>query len=929
MALPAFWEDVLSTNSFQPLHSVPSAGRMLDEPVLLVGQALTRAVADRHLPDEFLESKEAIAGAASQALEQAKAAVAPGTFSGCSYLHRHQPGQLSLQLAIAATVDAQAQAARLIRQGSITVDLGEGGRPCPLVIPVAARHVLAAPFDTTLVFSQFPSSFACVGVTAVLLEAAGIPVTTNPDDLTGAYVVAELAGEPLGPGGTCLASEPDTSRVVAHVRAPAADPHLKQLPRGFQVFGATTRIQVKSLYEPPAAPQESAALEAALRDLQARVVALEAGRAPSPAQHSGRAGPAGMGAPPVYEQDITMAAAEEGGLTPAAAAQVASPATPAAESPDAALRGAGDLPRTPAQGGSPGPGQPDGPRGGPQDVPMHAAGVAVLAAESGPLHGPGAPPTPVAAAGSLAAQVTGALPSISMAATATGTAEGPPPATQLELVPALARAAAPPQPCRTSSQPGPRAGADSGAGAGGNAPSSSTRRAAARPHLPLGPSGAGAPGGEQYPAVGAGALHPSAVPALGRARRLSVADLSPWWRHPAPSPGPAPRTSPQSPQQPPPPPRPHAAAALPHAGAALDTMLTQVQARSDLLGSVTPRAGVGFPASHRPSPAEPGTPRPPDSHPAASPPDAGSRPPPPDVTVGGERQHARSRRLSPAAAAARPASPRLPPSGPATPSQQRAAGRTGVAAAPPAAGPPDDQPLPPAHTPPTAGGPSTLPPAQGTASSPAPPAPRGVKRSLPTDIPEQTPRPCPAVRVELGPQHLDRLVEAVADARAGREQPRHRAQHEPGLRALRAGYRDALMDELQVAPGPLQVVVNGQSAVETPSFHPHPLAASAAPRAVLLAIFGSLTAALPPPEEVDPRPVAEAFWKGAREQYDRHLAPAPRQRQQRAATPRTVRAPTRGRVFPPPIDTSPAAKRKAARRRRARNQQAGAGGVPQ
>ncbi len=42
----------------------------------------------------------------------------------------------------------------------------------------------------------------------------------------------------------------------------------------------------------------------------------------------------------------------------------------------------------------------------------------------------------------------------------------------------------------------------------------------------------------------------------------------------------------------------------------------------------------------------------------------------------------------------------------------------------------------------------------------------------------------------------------------------------------RAGYRDALMDALQVAPGPLQVVVNGQSAVETPSFHPHPTASS-------------------------------------------------------------------------------------------------------
>ncbi len=193
---------------------------------------------------------------------------------------------------------AKAQAARLIRQGSNTVELGDCGRSYTLPVPVDIRHVLVEPFDITLLFSQFTSGVAFVGVTAVLQGASGITITADPNNLAGAFVVAELAGgEPLGPGGTCQASEPDTSRVVAHVRAPAADPRRAQLPRGFQFFCSSTHIQVKSLYKPPAAPQEFAALEGALRDLQARVAALEAGWAPSPAQHSERTIPGAVEAP--------------------------------------------------------------------------------------------------------------------------------------------------------------------------------------------------------------------------------------------------------------------------------------------------------------------------------------------------------------------------------------------------------------------------------------------------------------------------------------------------------------------------------------------------------------------------------------------------------------------------------------------------------
>lgn len=1023
--LPGHRGTVLRTNAGQLLASVPSAGQMLDEPVLQVGQALAQAAGD--LPAAILADKDLLAGVASQAFAQAQAAVAPDTFSGCTFLHRDQPKQLSLRLSIAATVGAQAQAARLLRQGSITVDLGAAGRPCPLAIPVDAHHVLATPFDVTLVFSQFPGSFACAGVTAAVLEAAGIPVTDDPNDLAGAYVVAELAGEPLGPGGTCLASVPDTSRVVAHVRAPAADPYLAQLPRGFQFNDATTRIQVKSLYAPPAAPPATPELEAQVRDLQARVAALEAALqaalVPTPAQRSGHTSSGAAEVPPVDGQDVPMAAAEDSELTLAAAAQAEGTAHPAVEPPAAGPLGAQLLFSMSAPAGSADQGQAKSPLGGSQAAPAHMLGVAGPTEAAGPPQGPGASPAPAVAAGRLTARADSEMPCTSAAAPDTGTGAvagvgtaqgtvgcgcGPParlpgsqpPATPPDLGPPLppphprqpgwaatgvlggpeqpagltspASASQPclatPQPCSRAVQvpgnpplghaPPGRTGDHSGVSVVGDALDPLALGAAASGHpLPVQPRVA-VLGTVRHTAAGAPAQQPSLAPASGpeprrRAPRASnpaasPADRSHWWRsHPGlgadPLPSPTQPSSEPAPSPPQPPDLPHAAqsgAPGPRTNATLDRVLTQVRARQELLGSVTPRAGIGFRAPRCPSPAAPGTPRPTAAHPTPSPPDTGSGQPPP----------ARAPRGLSIAAAAGPACTHPPPSGNTAPSPAHAACHTATAQAAPTAGPHASPPLPPACQPPppaprgAAGGLTTPAAGSGTASPPLPPLPRGVKRRLPADTPEQPPRPCPAVRFELSTQHLDRLVAADADGRAGRDQPRHRAQHQQGLRALRAGYRDALMDVLQVAPGPLQVVVNGRRAVGEPGFHPHPLAARAAPRTVLLAIFGSLTASMPPPEDVDPRPVAEAFWKAAREQYDRHLAPAPRQRQrsptagtgphpaprpqQRSPAARTGQRPARGRIFPPTTDTSPAAKRKATRRRRARNQQ-GAGGVPQ
>jgi hypothetical protein len=137
------------------------------------------------------------------------------------------------------------------------VPLGEGAGQHTLRVPVSSQRVLIEPYDNTIIISPFPGVVAYSGVTAVILEAAGIPTTSDPDDLGKAYVAAELVSEPLAKGGSRLCELPDTSRLVAHIRAPRFDKQLSLLPRSFQFSERTSHIIVKSHYVPAPPPPDS------------------------------------------------------------------------------------------------------------------------------------------------------------------------------------------------------------------------------------------------------------------------------------------------------------------------------------------------------------------------------------------------------------------------------------------------------------------------------------------------------------------------------------------------------------------------------------------------------------------------------------------------------------------------------------------------
>jgi len=178
------------------LSCVPAAAATLEEPILQVGAAVAEAVKGGKLPTGSITSPEFIEGAAALAIQAACQKYGSSTFVGQEILHRQQLSRLAVKLSPAASVAAQAKAAALPRQGHLLVPLGEGAGQHTLRVPVSSQRVLIEPYDNTIIISPFPGVVAYSGVTAVILEAAGIPTTSDPDDLGKAYVAAELSPWP-------------------------------------------------------------------------------------------------------------------------------------------------------------------------------------------------------------------------------------------------------------------------------------------------------------------------------------------------------------------------------------------------------------------------------------------------------------------------------------------------------------------------------------------------------------------------------------------------------------------------------------------------------------------------------------------------------------------------------------------------------------
>jgi hypothetical protein len=129
----------------------------------------------------------------------------------------------------------------------------------------------------------------------------------------------------------------------------------------------------------------------------------------------------------------------------------------------------------------------------------------------------------------------------------------------------------------------------------------------------------------------------------------------------------------------------------------------------------------------------------------------------------------------------------------------------------------------------------------------------------------------------LGDFQLSRLASAYEDKKAGRQQPVGWRAFAPLDAKLRGGYADALQLQLNpLASGAVVTVhLHGQSAVVSSAAVPdqHALA-SGPPLMMLRALFGQYTADMPSPEEVDPVPVAAAFWQGVRRQWEELGLPA-------------------------------------------------------
>lgn len=126
----------------------------------------------------------------------------------------------------------------------------------------------------------------------------------------------------------------------------------------------------------------------------------------------------------------------------------------------------------------------------------------------------------------------------------------------------------------------------------------------------------------------------------------------------------------------------------------------------------------------------------------------------------------------------------------------------------------------------------------------------------------------------FAPMQLSRLQEAVAAGTMGRKHAPHPERETHGLRVLRAGFADEL--EGLLGPEAVLVTQNGRQRMEIDWAPAHPILAHQAPLQVVRSLLGLSTAALPSPEEVDPRPAVHAFLKALVMQYDEYVEPPPR-----------------------------------------------------
>ncbi|PNW75760.1 hypothetical protein CHLRE_12g546633v5 [Chlamydomonas reinhardtii] len=225
----------LSTHSLahgvQDLTTQPQGPSLPTYPVLLVG-------ATTGLPEgEQLSSagvREVTSAALSVLDTMCRQGNQPQLLQGHSL---HSTGHPSCTLAglafsrRATSASKAAFTAELMRKSPLAVPLQRGQAVLTVHVPVDTRPIIPGTYTVTVKMVGGPVWGAFRGRTDLVLQAGGYPTTSDPSNLTCAYVVSEQCAKSVGPKGEpqAPAGQGITNHIFACVRGPVWDPQLSHL----------------------------------------------------------------------------------------------------------------------------------------------------------------------------------------------------------------------------------------------------------------------------------------------------------------------------------------------------------------------------------------------------------------------------------------------------------------------------------------------------------------------------------------------------------------------------------------------------------------------------------------------------------------------------------------------------------------------------
>ncbi|PNW69780.1 hypothetical protein CHLRE_20g751547v5 [Chlamydomonas reinhardtii] len=225
----------LSTHSLahgvQDLTTQPQGPSLPTYPVLLVG-------ATTGLPEgEQLSSagvREVTSAALSVLDTMCRQGNQPQLLQGHSLHSTGRPSRTFAGLAFSRRATSASKAAftaELMRKSPLAVPLQRGQAVLTVHVPVDTRPIIPGTYTVTVKMVGGPVWGAFRGRTVLVLQAGGYPTTSDPSNLTCAYVVSEQCAKSVGPKGEpqAPAGQGITNHIFACVRGPSWDPQLSHL----------------------------------------------------------------------------------------------------------------------------------------------------------------------------------------------------------------------------------------------------------------------------------------------------------------------------------------------------------------------------------------------------------------------------------------------------------------------------------------------------------------------------------------------------------------------------------------------------------------------------------------------------------------------------------------------------------------------------